>query len=73
MTQSQKIHPLLKYLKALNSILENGFLSHEKIESAGSLLLQRIKVGYNFFVQWLDSVLEKGLYFAVVVSTLLVI
>ena len=53
-----------KYLKALNSVFENGFLSHEKIESDGSLSLQRIEMGYNFFVHWLESALEKGTYFA---------
>ena len=64
---------VLKYLKALNSLFENGFLSHEKIESSDSPLLQRMEAGYNVFVQWLDSALEKGMYFAVVFSTLLAI
>ena len=52
---------VVKYLQALNSLFENGFLSHERIESADCLLLQRMETGYQFFVQWLDYALEKGI------------
>jgi len=52
---------VVKYLQALNNLFENGFLSHEKIESADCLLLQRMETGYKFFVQWLDSALDKGI------------
>ena len=37
---------VLKYLKALNSLFENGFLNHEKIESSDSPFLQRMEAGY---------------------------
>lgn len=43
-----------EYLKACNSIFENGILSHTPIECSSSPVLKNIEVGYKYFNDWKD-------------------
>ncbi len=52
----------LKFLTAVNSLFEEGFLSHEKITSSNSPILQGMETGYHFFTGWVDPLLKDGTY-----------
>eukprot|EP00117_Sycon_ciliatum_P044971 scpid84513/ scgid32369/ len=47
----------VQYLRACSNLFENGTLSHEKVRSADSQPIARIKEGYSFFESWLDGLL----------------
>ncbi len=49
------VSPCLKYLQACNKIFENGFLSHDRITTPQSPVLGNIHNGYQFFVDWFDT------------------
>ena len=51
----------LEYLEACNKIFENGFLSHDMIETMDSKVLKSIDEGYSFFTKWMNWILEKGM------------
>ena len=48
----------LKYLESCSNIFEKGLLSHHKISLSNQDVLVNIQNGYDFFVQWIDSLLE---------------
>ena len=50
----------LRYLESCNLMFENGLLSHERVESSDSKVIQNIHLGFKFFCDWLDSVIESG-------------
>ena len=49
----------LNYLQSLNYLFERGFLSHDKITSTDSHVLDGMEYGYEFFSEWL---LDEGKY-----------
>jgi len=49
-----------KFLEACNLIFEKGFLSHEKVTSMDSNVLQNISNGYQYFTSWLSTLLSEG-------------
>lgn len=54
----------LEYLQACHQLFETGFLSHEKITSLGSPVLQSIDKGYKYFTSWLSTLLREGYLFS---------
>ena len=50
----------LKYLEACNKLFENGFLSHSKIVSIQSPVLQSIQEGYSYFTSWHSNLSASG-------------
>lgn len=48
----------LKYLESCSNIFEKGLLSHQKISLTNQDVLVNMQNGYDFFVQWIDSLLE---------------
>lgn len=50
----------LQYLEACNRIFERGFLSHERVLSVDSKVIESISVGFKFFCEWLDKTIETG-------------
>ena len=52
----------LQYLEALNNLFEEGFLSHQQINSTSSPVLKQMEQGYKFFTAWLESLLAEGIY-----------
>jgi len=50
----------LEYLQACNRLFEAGFLSHDKITSLDSPVLQSIDKGYEYFTSWLSTLLTEG-------------
>lgn len=56
--ESPKFHETentIKYLSALHSIFEQGFLCHEKIHSSEANVLKRIEHGLHFFTEWYEK------------------
>ena len=47
----------LKYLQACHQLFETGFLSHKKIISLDSPVLQSIDKGYKYLTSWLSTLL----------------
>lgn len=45
---------VVKYLKALNLLFENGFLSHTPFSSPQAQPCENIKEGFAFFEEWLE-------------------
>ncbi len=58
---SASVKKTLEFLRAVNNLFEEGFLSHEAISSVSSPVLKRMEKGYSFFTGWLDTLLIKGL------------
>jgi len=52
----------LAYLEACNLLFEQGFLSHDRIRSTGSDVIENINKGYQYFTRWLDSILDKSMF-----------
>ena len=50
---------VLRYLQALQKLFEEGFLTHERITSLQSSILTQMESGYNFFTNWLESLLDQ--------------
>lgn len=50
----------LRYLESCNKIFEKGLLSHERIKSSDSKILENIQLGFKFYCDWLDKILESG-------------
>ena len=50
----------VQFLEALNQLFEEGFLSHNQIDSMSSPVLNKMSNGYKFFTAWLDSLLAEG-------------
>lgn len=50
------------YLEACNLLFEQGFLSHNRIRSMDSDVLKNIDKGFSYFAEWLNSILDKGMY-----------
>ena len=48
----------LNYLEARNKIFEEGFLSHSTVTQENQDILRSISNGFDFFVKWIDSLLE---------------
>ena len=48
-----------KFLEACNLLFEKGFLSHEKVSSMDSTVLQSISSGYQYFMSWLSTQLSE--------------
>ena len=51
---------VLRYLRVLNALFEEGFLSHDVIRSVESPTLLKMDSGFSFLVQWLDSLTAQG-------------
>ena len=51
----------VQYLEALNDLFEEGFLSHQQINSISSPVLSHMEQGYKFFTTWLESLLAEGM------------
>jgi len=49
-----------QYLQAYHKLFEIGFLSHDKVTSIDSPILQSIEDGYKYFTSWLSTLLEEG-------------
>ena len=47
------------YLRACHKLFEQGFLSHEKIESMDSHVLQNIQEGFSYFKSWCGELKAK--------------
>jgi hypothetical protein len=52
---------VLRYLRVLNALFEEGFLSHEVIRLIDSPTLLTMQSAFNFLVQWLESLIVQGL------------
>ena len=52
----------LQYLESCNLIFERGFLSHERIRKNDTKVLDNIQQGYAFYCDWLDDILDKGIF-----------
>ena len=52
----------LAYLKACHLIFEQGLLSHDQIRSMDCEILTNIAKGYEYFTEWLSSLIKKGVY-----------
>ena len=50
-----------KFLEACNLLFEKGFLSHEKVSSMDSIVVQNISSGYQYFTSWLSALLSEGI------------
>lgn len=48
----------LRYLESCSNLFEKGFLSHQTINLRNQDTLVNIQKGFDFFVQWIDSLLE---------------
>lgn len=48
------------YLEACNLIFERGILSRKMIKGVNSPVLENIKDGFQFFVNWFEKHKEKG-------------
>lgn len=48
-----------KFLEACSLLFEKGFLSHEKVSSMDSTVLQSISSGYQYFTSWLSTLLSE--------------
>ena len=57
---ASNVSETLKYLEACSQLFEKGFLSHSKITSMESEVLKNIDKGYDYFSEWLSSILKKG-------------
>lgn len=59
---SDKVHveATLKYLEACNRLFERGFLSHDRIMSMDSEIIQNITQGFKFFSAWIDEIIKKS-------------
>ena len=59
---SDKVHveATLKYLEACNQLFERGFLSHDRIMSMDSEIIQNITQGFKFFSAWIDEIIKKS-------------
>ena len=58
---ASSVSEILKYLEACSQLFEKGFLSHSKITSMNSEVLKNIDEGYDYFSDWVSSILKKGL------------
>ena len=54
------IQQMLKCMDACRQLFERGILSHEKVTTDQSVVLQNMSDGYAFFVGWADYAWEKG-------------
>lgn len=50
---------IVQFLEALNKLFEEGFLSHQQINSTSDPIFQNMEQGYT---NWLDSLLAEGVY-----------
>lgn len=57
---AENVEKAIDYLDACRQLFERGILSHEKITSEQSSVLQNMSDGYAFFVGWADYAWEKG-------------
>ena len=56
----ESVRATLKYLEACNKMFEKGLLSHEKVCTIDSKVMQSIQEGYSFFVNWHESLSKHG-------------
>lgn len=59
---SPSVKYTLKYLTACNMMFERGLLSHERVSSHDTKVIDNISSGYSFFSDWLQKTLAKGTY-----------
>ncbi len=59
---AESVRKTLDYLQNLNQLFEEGFLSHEKIDSFTHPVLLKMQEGMDYLTTWLDSLLEQGMY-----------
>lgn len=52
----------VEYLEACNQLFERGILSHTRIWSGDSVILQNMEKGFKFFTSWLDGLLQDGMF-----------
>ena len=51
----------IQYLEACSKIFEEGLLSHDKIQSGDTHILETMKDGFYFFMGWCDQNIENGI------------
>ena len=57
---AENLNKAIEYLDACRQLFERGILSHEKVTTDQSVVLQNMSDGYAFFVGWADYAWEKG-------------
>lgn len=57
---AENVNKAIEYLEACRQLLERCILSHEKVTTDQSTVLQNMSEGYAFFVGWADYAWEKG-------------
>ena len=50
-----------KFLEACNLLFEKGFLSHEKVSTMDSMVLQSISSVYQYFTSWFSTLLSESI------------
>ncbi|XP_044170712.1 uncharacterized protein LOC122954816 [Acropora millepora] len=56
---AENVKKAIEYLEACRQLFERGILSHEKVTTDQSIVLQNMSDGYAFFVGWADYAWEK--------------
>lgn len=54
------VQTTLGYLSALNSLFENGLLSHTPVKSSEDTFLTTMGTGMNFFIEWYNETIVTG-------------
>lgn len=57
---AENVKKAIEYLDACRQLFERGILSHEKVTTNQSVVLQNMADGFAFFVGWADYAWEKG-------------
>ena len=52
---------VLAYLEACSLLFEQGFLSHGRVISLDADILKNINKGYQYFTEWIDGIIDKGM------------
>ena len=56
---AENVNKAIEYLDACRQLFERGILSHEKVTTDQTIVLENMS-GYAFFVGWADYAWEKG-------------
>ena len=57
---AENVNKAIEYLDACRQLFERGILSHEKVTTDQTIVLENMSEGYAFFVGWADYAWEKG-------------
>jgi hypothetical protein len=56
----QSTQHVIDYLRALSLIFEFGMLSHSRVDSMDSIVIQNIREGFRHFTDWIDDCKGRG-------------